>query len=83
MRTPPLTIDAVRNKIAELVGKNIQMRVCRGRKQVKRYNGVVENTFTSVFVVRLEDAGVTNQHTLSYSYSDVVCGEVQICAAAE
>jgi uncharacterized protein Veg len=54
------------------------MRVCRGRKQVKRYNGIVESTFPGVFVVRVEDELF---HTLSYSYSDVVCGEVVISAA--
>ena len=77
MRKAPLTIDAVRDKINELVGKNICMQVCRGRKQIKRYRGVVENTYTKVFVVRLTE-GDSSATSLSYSYSDVVCGEVII-----
>ena len=80
MRKTGLSIDAIREKIHELVGKNIYMEVCRGRKQIKKYNGVVENTFPSVFVVRLTDDGqVVN--SLSYSYSDVLCGDVTIDAA--
>ena len=79
MRKIGLSIDTIREKINELVGKNIYMEVCRGRKQVKKYNGVVENTFPSVFVVRLTDSGqVVN--SLSYSYSDVLCGDVIIVA---
>jgi len=79
MRKTGLSIEAIREKINELVGRNIYMEVCRGRKQVKKYNGVVENTFPSVFVVRLTDAGqVVN--SLSYSYSDVLCGDVIIQA---
>jgi uncharacterized protein Veg len=77
LRKSTLSIDTIKNKIDELVGKNIYMEVCRGRKQVKRYKGVVENTFPSVFVVRLTE-GDNVAPQLSYSYSDVLCGEVII-----
>jgi len=77
MRKNPLTIEMIKDKIDELVGKNIYMEVCRGRKQVKKYKGVVESTFSSVFVVRLTE-GDTAVPSLSYSYSDVLCGEVII-----
>ena len=77
MKKQGLSIDAIREKIRELVGKNIYMEVCRGRKQIKKYNGVVENTFPSVFVVRLTDSGQIVE-SLSYSYSDVLCGDVVI-----
>lgn len=79
MRKTTLSIDGIREKINELVGKNIYMEVCRGRKQIKKYNGVVENTFPSVFVVRLTD-GCHVVESLSYSYSDVLCGDVTIQA---
>jgi len=79
LRKIGLSIDTIREKINELVGKNIYMEVCRGRKQVKKYNGVVENTFPSVFVVRLTDSGQVVS-SLSYSYSDVLCGDVVIQA---
>lgn len=78
MRKTGLTISAIRDKISELVGEDIAMQVCRGRKQIKRYTGVVENTFPSVFVVRLNEVTDSNQSSLSYSYSDVLCGEVVI-----
>ena len=77
MRKSSLTIDLIKNKIDELVGKNIYMEVCRGRKQVKKYFGVVENAYSRIFVVRLTDSG-TPTPSLSYSYSDILCGEVII-----
>ncbi|MDR0462225.1 MAG: Veg family protein [Christensenellaceae bacterium] len=77
MKKVALSIDSVRSKVKELIGKNINMQVCRGRKQVKRYKGVVERTFPSVFVVRLTE-GDTPVLSLSYSYNDIVCGEVII-----
>jgi len=79
MRKTGFSIDTIREKINELVGKSIYMEVCRGRKQVKKYSGVVENTFPSVFVVRLTDGGHVVS-SLSYSYSDVLCGDVTIQA---
>ena len=79
MRKSGLTVDVIREKLNELIGKNIYMEVCRGRKQIKKYNGVVENTFPSVFVVRLTDSGQVVD-SLSYSYSDVLCGDVIIQA---
>ena len=77
MRKSPLTIEVIKNKIDELIGQNIRMEVCRGRKQVKRYVGIIEHTFPSVFVVRLLE-GDTSLASLSYSYSDVLCGDVII-----
>ena len=79
MRKVGLSIEDIRNKINELVGKNIYMEVCRGRKRVTKHNGIIETTFPSVFVVRLTD---DNQPvgSLSYSYSDVLCGDVKIQA---
>ena len=77
MRKSQLTIDAVREKLKELRGAPVSMQVCRGRKQIKKYKGVVENTFPSVFVVRLTE-GESAVPSLSYSYSDIVCGDVII-----
>ena len=70
-----MTLAAIRDKIDELVGEHIHMQVCRGRKQIKKYTGVVESAFKSVFVVRLT-SGDDVVSSLSYSYSDVLCGEV-------
>ena len=72
-----LTIDMIRAKIDELVGKNIIMQVCRGRKQIRHYNGIIENAFSKVFVVKLRERdGAVD--SLAYSYSDILCGEVVV-----
>lgn len=77
MKKSSLTIDNIREKIDAMVGREINMQVCRGRKQVRNYSGVIENAFTRVFVVRLNQTeGISPQ--LTYSYSDVLCGEVVV-----
>ena len=79
MRKKSQSIDAIKEKIRALAGKSINMRVCRGRKRISKYSGIIENTFPSVFVVRLKNTAQLNlTPCLSYSYNDVLCGEVQI-----
>ncbi len=71
------TTELIKGKLDELVGRDIYMEVCRGRKQIKRYNGVIEDALTHVFVVRVTDANPIAKF-LSYSYSDILCGEVTV-----
>jgi len=77
MKRSNLTIDMIREKIDELVGREIQMQVCRGRKQVFNYQGTIQSALPRVFVVKIANPGV-NAPQLTYSYSDVLCGEVQV-----
>ena len=80
MRKKSQSIEVIKEQIKALAGKDINMSVCRGRKRTFKYSGTIENTFPSVFVVRLKDT-IKNTGAipcLSYSYSDVLCGEVRI-----
>jgi uncharacterized protein Veg len=76
MRKRCQSIDTVKEKIRSLTGKDISMRVCRGRKRVTKYTGTIEHTFPCVFVVRIRPPA--DVPYISYSYSDVLCGEVII-----
>ncbi len=80
MRKKTQSIKAIKAKIHSLLGKDINMSVCRGRKRVSKYAGIIENTFSSVFVVRPKGKEKDTGHNpcLSYSYNDILCGEVQI-----
>jgi len=77
MRKSTLSIADARNKINELVGRNIRMEVCRGRKKVTKFNGIMVSTLPSIFVVKLTDRNATSAE-ISYSYNDYICGEVTI-----
>ncbi|MCL2540706.1 MAG: Veg family protein [Firmicutes bacterium] len=76
MRKVVCDLNMVKAKIAELKGQVIKMEVNSGRRRIKCYEGVLEDTYNSVFVVRLSNE--TGMDTLSYSYSDVLCGDVKI-----
>ncbi|MDR0383941.1 MAG: hypothetical protein LBH47_01290 [Christensenellaceae bacterium] len=77
MRKKGENLQAVKQHIKNLTGKLVNMKVCRGRKQIKKYSGLITNVFSNVFVVELS----TEKHTrpfVSYSYNDVLCGDVKI-----
>ena len=76
MRKILTDLTAVKNQILELKGKYVFMEVNHGRKKIRHYEGVVEDIYSSVFVVRLNNA--TTNEKMSYSFSDVLCGDVKI-----
>ena len=80
MRKKTQSIEAIKAKIHSMLGKDINMSVCRGRKRISKYAGTIENTFPSVFIVRLKSnkKDTAPIPCLSYSYNDVLCGEVRI-----
>ncbi|MBO5102776.1 MAG: Veg family protein [Clostridia bacterium] len=75
MRKPIKNLDIIKQEIMKLKGLNIEMEVNKGRKKIVHYEGIVENIYNSVFVVRVVN---DVRETLSYSFSDVLCGDVKI-----
>lgn len=73
MRKVTYCIDDVKNKIKSLQGNRVRMKVNLGRKKVVFQNGVVENVYSSLFTVKLLD----EERVISYSYSDVLCGDIR------
>lgn len=75
MRKIVMSLDLIKSEITKLKGQNIKMQVNKGRRKIVQYEGVVEDIYKSVFVVRVKD---DNVEKLSYSFSDVLCGDVKI-----
>lgn len=76
MRKPIYEMDSVKQRILELKGKAIKLTVHRGRKRYIRYTGVLEEIYPSVFTVRINEHKAMD--IITYSYSDVLCGDVKI-----
>lgn len=68
-------LAAIKNEIDDHIGEKVTLRANNGRRKIIISNGILEKTYTSIFVVRLEDDA---QRTVTYSYSDVLTKTVQI-----
>lgn len=75
MKKTSMSISEAKEKIMSLKGKQVKAIVNKGRKKTEKYSGFVSDTFPCVFTFTL--IGDNAVSTLSYAYSDVVCGNVK------
>jgi len=76
MKRTHLTIEQIKGKILDLKGQEVKMYVNRGRRKVVKFDAVVEDVYSSVFTVKNLKQAINLTHT--YSYNDILCGEVKI-----
>lgn len=75
MRVSKLTLQQVKQNIVSLKGKQIEMEVNRGRRKIETYSGIIKDIYPSVFTVEINRSNIDS---ITYSYSDVLCGDVKI-----
>jgi uncharacterized protein Veg len=80
MRKGVTTLNDIKQAVLSLKGEQVELYVNRGRRKILKLEGIVDNVYTSVFTVRDKIAS-TLTHT--YSYSDILCGEVKITKSIE
>ena len=73
MKNKP-TLRDVKNMIYKLKGQNISLKVNKGRNKIVSLTAVIENVYPSMFIISpTSDVDLDRK---SYSYSDVLCGDV-------
>lgn len=70
------TIESVKKRLENIKGADVLVAVNRGRKRVVKFDAKLLNLYPSVFTVAVENS---NQPERSYSYTEVLCGNVRIC----
>ena len=75
MRKVGLNIEQIKNRILALKGEEVEMNVNRGRKKIATINAVIQDVYPSVFTVIIKDQ---NSQLQTFSYYDVLCGNVVI-----
>ena len=76
MKKMPNTVDNIKQHILELKGKVVNLDINRGRRKVSSYRARIENVYASVFTVR--SCSLELESIFTYSYNDILCGEVKI-----
>lgn len=76
MKKMPNTVDNIKQRIMEMKGKEVDLYVNRGRRKVSSYRARIEDVYASVFTVKSCSVGLDSVFT--YSYNDILCGEVKI-----
>lgn len=76
MRKCVMNIEEVKKNIDDLKGAMLKISVNKGRKKIVKYDGLIESVFPSVFTLKILDN--KNVSMLSFSYSDVICGDIKL-----
>ena len=70
-----MNIYKIRNNILLNKGKCLKFRFNGNRNQVEEFQGFIENVYSSVFTIRLND---NNYKIKSFTYSDILTNSLQI-----
>ena len=69
-------LGQIRKELESHVGKKVKLRANRGRRRTFEKVGVLENTYPSIFVVRVDEENYFQR--LSFSYADVLTSTVEL-----
>lgn len=69
-------LEAIRQNIESNVGKRVKLRANRGRRRVIEAEGIIENTYPKLFVIRLDQGSAVKR--MSYTYVDVLTETVEL-----
>lgn len=67
----------IKKDIETCVGEKVQLKANKGRKKAFIREGVLENTYPSIFVVKFENDYDTTRR-VSYSYTDILTKAVEL-----
>lgn len=70
------TLVSIKSDFDPRIGQRLQLKFNRGRSKAVVREGVLEQTYPSVFVVKLDEASSVNR--VSYSYADVLTKTVEV-----
>ena len=76
-------INKVRNTIRRNVGRRVKIKETKGRNKVDVAEGVIAEIYPCVFLVRVSSVNPDIKKTLSFSYTDLLTKDVELCFAAD
>ena len=67
----------IKDKVNSLKGQNISLKINKGRNKIVRLTAIIDQVYPSMFVI--SPTSEVSLDRKSYSYSDVLCGDVIFC----
>ena len=67
----------IKKDIETCIGEKVQLKANKGRKKAFIREGILENTYPNIFIVKFENDYETTRR-VSYSYTDVLTKAVEL-----
>lgn len=71
-------VNKVRNAVKNQTGKKVKVRINRGRHKVDVTEGIISETYPSIFLIRIQDGNDMPGKIMSYSYTDIITKDVEL-----
>jgi uncharacterized protein Veg len=71
----------IKQELDGLIGARIRLRANKGRRKVDEREGILERTYPSIFVVRIEEDHAMRR--ISFSYADILTEAVELTVCRE
>ncbi len=71
-------VGNVRKAVSQHIGSKVIIRCNLGRHKVDVTEGVITETFPSIFLIKVKNELENTSQTVSYSYTDILTNDVQI-----
>lgn len=73
-------LTRIKSNLSDNVGHKVRLTAKKGRKQTITRQGVIESTYPSIFIVRLDTEGevFSSERRVSFSYTDVLTKTVEL-----
>ncbi|HHY94923.1 MAG TPA: Veg protein [Firmicutes bacterium] len=75
-------LRAIRQNIDSHVGEKVRVRANKGRRKFIEKEGILEKTYPSIFVVKIEGKQIPIRR-VSFSYTDVLTAAVELIICRE
>lgn len=76
-------LQEIRKNIEGYVGQKIVLKANKGRKKTTVREGILENTYPNIFIVRIDGEFDDRVRRVSYSYSDILTETVEITVCSD
>ena len=68
----------VRSSVDQNIGNKVKIRANRGRHKIDVKEGIIRETYPSIFLVEVENKLDDTTQKISFSYTDVLTKDVQM-----
>ncbi|HHW67456.1 MAG: hypothetical protein PWP07_1039 [Epulopiscium sp.] len=74
----PQDLSQIRKDIEGFVGTKVKLKTNKGRKKTVINEGILEDAYSNVFVVKVKNTFENTFRRVSYSYTDILTQTVEL-----
>jgi Uncharacterized protein conserved in bacteria len=71
-------VNYVRNAVMSQTGKRVKIRINRGRHKVDVSEGIISETYPSIFLIKVQETKDMPVKLVSYSYTDILTKDIEL-----